>query len=112
MEIAKTIMSQIKATTPTPVLWSWGASKFQAVKENQIEGLDHVYLGGLLFYVRGKNHTGHVMVTLEPNDTYRVTIGHVRKGKMNVKSQMADVYFDTLSDTIDSLVEYQENYRY
>lgn len=112
MEIAKTILSQIKATTPMPVFWSWGASKFQAVLENQIKGLDHNYLGGLVFYVRGKNHTGHVMVTLEPNDTYRVTIGHMKKGQMSVKTQMADVYVDTLSETIDNLVEYQKNYKF
>ena len=105
MEIAKIIFEQIKAFAPTPVLWSWGASKWQAVKENQIEGVGEQYLGGLLFYVRGHHHKGHVLVTLAGNDTYTVSLGYVRKGKINVKKQFKDIHFDMLARTIDDNIE-------
>ena len=112
MTIANTIFEQIKALTPQPVLWSWGASKFQAVSENQIEGIGEFYLGALMFYVRGHKHKGHVLVTLAGNDTYTVTIGHVRRGKIKPKKQIKDVYFDDLSDIIDNLIEKQDNYKF
>lgn len=105
MEIAQTILEQIKTLTPTAVIWSWGASKWQAVGENQIEGVGEQYLGGLLFYVRGHHHKGHVFITLAGNDTYTVTLGNVRKGKISVKKQFKDLYFDQLSDTIDMAIE-------
>jgi hypothetical protein len=104
-EIGKTILEQIKAYAPAPVIWSWGASKWQLILESQITGTGEEYLGGLLFYVRGHHHTGHVLVTLAGNDTYTVSFGHVRKGKINVKQQFKGIHCDELARTIDDTVE-------
>ena len=108
--IAQTIIDQIKALTPGPVFWSWGPSKFRAVRENQIQGIDENYLGGLLFYVRGMKHKGHVFVSLALNDTYTVSIGNVVKGQMKLKKQVNEVYFDQLGEIIDELIERQDAY--
>lgn len=108
--IAHTILNQIKALTPPYVFWSWGPSAFKSVKENQIQGINENYLGGLVFYVRGMKHKGHVMVSLALNDTYTVTIGNVVKGTMKSKKQVNEVYFDQLGEIIDELVERQEEY--
>ena len=112
MSVAKTILEQLKALTHQSVFWSWGASKFQAVSQNQIEGVGEDYLGGLVFYVRGMKHKGHVFVTLNLSDTYTISIGHLRKGKFNVKKQVKDVFFDQMSSTIDGLIEKQDNYSF
>lgn len=116
-QIAKTILEQIKATTPTPVLWSWGASKWQMLGEStdmrrSIKGLEHSYLGGLMFYVRGHHHKGHVVITLGLDDLYVVSIGHVRKGEMKPKKQIEGVYFDMLGEVIDELVERKDEYQF
>lgn len=108
--IAQTILDQIQTLTPVSVVLSWGASKFRAVRENQIQGINEKYLGGLVFYVRGMKHKGHVLVSLALNDTYTVTIGNVVKGEMKVKQQINDVYFDQLGEIIDELIEKQEAY--
>lgn len=112
MNIAQTILNQLKALTPKPILWSWGASKFQSVKQNQISGINEEYLGGLLFYVRGMKHKGHVFITLNGLDLYNIYIGHVRKGKMNPKKSIKDVYAEDMSDIIDDLIEKQNNYSF
>lgn len=109
-QIAQTIIDQIKALTPGPVFWSWGPSTFRAVKENQIQGINETYLGGLLFYVRGMKHKGHVFVSLALNDTYTVSIGNVVKGQMKLKKQVSEVYFDQLGEIIDELIERQDAY--
>lgn len=111
-KIANEILQQIRALTPTPVLWSWGASKWQIVKGNLIKGIGEDYLAGLKFYCRGRIHKGHVLVTLAGNDTYTVTIGHVRKGVIKPIKQIKEVYFDELSNTIDELIEKQDNYQF
>ena len=112
MRIAQTINQQLRALTPTNVFWSWGASKFQAVGQNQIEGIGEQYYGGLMFYVRGMLHKGHVLITLNAMDEYTVTIGSVRKGKMSVKKQVNGVHFDMLGTIIDDMIEKQDNYKY
>ena len=109
-QIAQTIIEQIRTLTPGPVFWSWGPSAFRAVKENQIQGINEAYLGGLLFYVRGMKHKGHVFVSLALNDTYTVSIGNVVKGQMKLKKQVNDVYFDELGEIIDGLIEKQDAY--
>jgi len=109
MSIGKEILHQLKVLTPMPVFWSWGASKFQTVGENQLQGIDENYLGGLIFFVRGLKHRGHVFITLSPMDTYTVSIGHLRHFTFNVKKQKKDVYFDELYQTIDALIEDTEN---
>lgn len=112
MQVAKTILNQITTLTPKPVFWSWGASAFKGVKENQIKGINENYLGALMFYVRGMKHKGHVLVSLSPMDTYTVTIGRVTKGVMKIKKQVTDVHFPELPGTIDNLIEKQDNYQY
>jgi hypothetical protein len=112
MNYSKEILNQLLTLTPRPVLWSWGASKFQSVKGNQLEGIGEDYLAGLIFYVRGMKHKGHVFITLAGNDTYTVSIGHLRRLKFNVKKQEKDVYFDELYQVIDELIERQEHYAF
>jgi len=112
--VAKTILNQLQTLTPKQMFWSWGASKFQAVSESanerqSIKGVGEDYMGGLLFYVRGLKHRGHVLITLSYGDTYTVTIGQVRKGEMNTKAQRKDVFFDELPYTIDEMIEDTEN---
>jgi len=112
MNYGKTIFEQLKAMTPTPVLWSWGASKFQTFKTDQVKGIGEDYLGGLVFYVRGHKHKGHVFVTLAGNDTYTITLGHLKRGNVKPKEQVKEVYFDEMVDIIDGLVERQDNYAF
>ena len=112
MTIAATINNQLRASIPAPVLWSWGASKFQAVGANQIQGVGEDYSGALLFYVRGMLHKGHVLITLNYRDEYTISLGPVRKGKMNVKRQKTGIHFDMLGTIIDEMVEKQPNYAY
>ena len=107
--VGKIIYSQIKSLTPTPVLWSWGATKFQAFNQNQIKGLGE-NLGGLIFFVRGMKHKGHVVVSLGYDDTYTVSIGHLKKGDIKPKKQVQGVYFEELPEIIDNLIEKQDNY--
>jgi len=112
MNIANTILQQLKGTTPAPVMWSWAARNWQAVGENTIKGLGHDYLGALKFNVSGHHHKGHVIISLALDDTYTVSIGHVRKGEMKPKKQVTEVYFDELGDVIDGLVERIKEYSY
>ena len=109
-QIAQTIIEQIRTVTPGAVFWSWGPSAFRTVRENQIQGINENYLGGLLFYVRGMKHKGHVFVSLALNDTYTVSIGNVVKGQMKLKKQINEVYFDELGAIIDELIERQDAY--
>lgn len=113
MSIAKTIHTQLTTLTPTPVIWSWGASKWQALGASSevtksVQGVGEEYLGGLMFYVRGALHKGHVLITLNGMDEYTISIGHVRKGKINVKKQVTGIHFDMLGTIIDGLVETPE----
>ena len=108
--IGKTIHSQLTQLTPNNIIWSWGASKWQIVGENQIEGVGESYSGALLFYVRGMLHKGHVLISLNGMDEYRISIGHVRKGKMNVTSFKTGIHFDMLGTIIDEMIETKNNY--
>ena len=110
MSVANTINQQLRTLTPTNVFWSWGASKFQGVGANQIEGTGESYSGALLFYVRGFLHKGHVLISLNGMDEYTISIGSVRKGKMSVKQQKTGIHFDMLGTIIDEMVETKNNY--
>jgi hypothetical protein len=110
-QLAKEILKQIYNLAPRPVIWSWGASAHKIVSANQIKGVNEDYLGGLLMYVRGMLHKGHVLITLAGNDTYTVTTGHVRKGSISIRYQVKDVYFYELGDTIDQLIERIPEYK-
>jgi hypothetical protein len=104
MSVAKIINQQLRASIPTNVFWSWGASKFQAVSSNLID-INESYSGALLFYVRGALHRGHVLISLNGMDEYTISIGQLRKGKMNIKSQKTGIHFDMLGTIIDGMVE-------
>jgi hypothetical protein len=110
--VGKTIFEQLKGLTPAPVFWSWGASNFQGFSANQIEGLAHDYEGGLMFYVRGHHHKGHVLITLAYDDTYTISTGHVRKGTIKPKKQVLGVHFDEMTGVIDALVERIDSYQF
>ena len=110
--VARTIFEQLKGLTPLPVLWSWGASSFKGFAANQIKGLAHEYEGGLMFYVRGHRHKGHVLITLAYDDTYTISIGHVRKGTIKPKKQVRGVHFDEMTGVIDALVERVDSYQF
>lgn len=109
IELAKTIHQQIKATTPLPVIWSWGASAWQAVGENGIKlSKGNPYLGGLLFFVRGKVHHGHILIALDLNDTYSIYTGRLLKGNFKVKQSFSDVYVEDLAHFLDTMIETPE----
>jgi len=115
MHIAITIRKQMFASVPMPVIWSWGARNYRAIGENQIDIGDkdaNFYYGGLLFLVSGMKFKGHVLITLEPSDTYTLTLGHLRKHKIIPKKQVKGIYFDELGTIIDELIEKQDNYAF
>jgi hypothetical protein len=112
MNVGQTIFQQIRTLTPTPIYFSWGASKFQTFNTDQLKGIGEFYIGGLVFYARGAKHKGHVVVTLAGNDTYTVSIGHLKNLTIQPKTQIKDVYFDELADVIDNLIEKQDFYQY
>lgn len=104
MEIANTILQQIKTLTPMSVFFSWGATEFKSIKSNQV-AMNHPYLGALCFYAHGRVHEGHVIITLAPNDTYTISTGHLCNGEFKVKEQKTDIYVDMLSETLDEMIE-------
>jgi len=108
-QVARTILNQLHQSVPAPVIWSWGASAYRFVKAEQI--LPN-HLGGLLFYVRGHKFKGQVLITLSFDDTYLITIGHLRKGKISVKYRFDGVHFDQLGGLIDEAIERQPEYQY
>jgi len=112
MSIGKEIFSQLRATTPAPILWSWGASSFKTFEHEQIKGIGEYYLGGLVFYARGAKFKGHVIVTLAGNDTYTITLGHVIKNEIKPKKQISGAYCDNFSEIIDDLIEKQDFYSF
>lgn len=112
MNVGKTIYQQLRTLTLAPVFMSWGASKFQTFEQDQINGIGEFNQGGLIFYVRGAKHKGHVVVTLAGNDTYTITLGHLKNRTINPKKQFKNVYFDEMSDIIDDAIEKQNYYQY
>ena len=105
MQVAKEILKQIQYLTPTPVFWSWGASAFKSLPTDRTIGDINTERGALIFYTRGHHHKGHVLIVLTFMDTYTVYIGHQRKNNFKVKSKFTDVYFDELSDVLDTAIE-------
>ncbi len=103
LEIAQTILSQIRATDPM-ALWAWGAKDFMALNGSD-NGASKACLGGIQFRVSGMKHKGLVLVNLMADDTYTVVIGKTWKGEWKVKSTTDDVYCDNLMTIIDGLIE-------
>lgn len=102
MEIAKTILDQIKATDRA-ALMAWGAKSFISIGEDSHEGV--AILGGVQFSVNGRKIRGKVIVRLTASDTYTVEVGRVRKMEWKSLCFATDVYCDTLMDTIDGFIE-------
>ena len=105
MKLAKEILNQLTTLTPKPVIWSWGARSWQAISRDYIKGVGENYEGGLKFNVSGAKFKGHVLITLAYDDTYTITLGHVRKGIIKPKVQLKNVYFEDLGKLIDDELE-------
>ena len=88
-EIAKTIQEQLFAFGRVKV-FSWGANSWTAIKD------------GLVFKVQGFKFKGTIKIVLVPNDTY--TIQLIKDDK--IEQEFTDVYFDQMTDLIDSHVEF------
>lgn len=112
-EIAKTIHQQLIATTLQPVFWSWGASAFQSVTEENLKmfGIEKC-LGGLKFKVNGFKFKGHIVIALNSLDYYNIYFGNIRKNEFKIKNSFTDISFDEMSDLIDDTIEKQENYKF
>lgn len=94
MEMAKYIMQILR--TQSMIVMSWGFNSPVAINN------------GLKFKVQGYLHKGWVEVIYnEGRDLFEVrTIN--RNG--TIKKQIEDVYFDSLVDVIDGMVERCDNY--
>ena len=111
VNIAKEIQNQLFHTVGQNVLWSWGQSALQSVRQSSLEefGITNG-LGALKFKVNGHHHKGHVLIVLNGVDTYDVYICNIRKGQMKVKEKVKGLYFDEVGNWIDDKVEYIEEY--
>lgn len=91
--MAQEVVKVLKCT-PT-LLMSWGASVFKAIVYNNKAALQ--------FQVQGFIHKGVVIVAYnEGDDLYEVYCLNKQKQVINSQTQ---VYFDSLSQTIDEMVE-------
>lgn len=112
MNIGSTIFQQLK-TLGTQDLWAWGARNFRTFDERSFQGSEKEWhLGGLFFQVNGLLHKQKVMVRLQGNDLYHVEIGNIVKGQWKKRQNsetVTDVYFDSLIDVIDNMVEGTKN---
>ena len=100
IQIAQTIKEQISMYA----LMSMGANKFNWIKETQ------KYSGGLSFEFQNtsKIKKGRIHVQLTWSDTYTVVLIGIDWKKEKVFKIVKDVYCDTLSETLDRLVETDE----
>ena len=80
-------------------LWrmTWGATNFTTFQNK-----------ALFFNVSGFNHKGIVLITLDWNDTYTITLVSTQ---WNVKKVIKDVYCDELANVIDVNVERISEYQ-
>ncbi len=109
--IANEILRQI-TTMGGMITWSWGMSAKQIVPVSMLNKWNFTNpLGGLKFKVNGHHHKGHVVVSLNSNDTYQVSICSIRKGEIKEKKRFDNVYFDQLVDIIDTAIERIDSYR-
>lgn len=91
MEVAKTVMSQIKYGDPY-ALMAWGAKNFAAISPSE------EFQGGLAFQVNGLKVKGWVKVQLRWMDDY--TIAFINRNRKVIKT-VEGVYCDQLIETID-----------
>jgi hypothetical protein len=105
MNIGQTILQQIKTYNPMDLM-CWGVKNPLSFTSGQLIPGGHQ--GGLLFKVNGILFKGHIVITLEPSDTYSIRLGKFVKstGKFTqMKETTTDVYCDNLNQVIDSLIE-------
>ena len=94
MQVTETIRQQLLATTPLNVLFSWGALHgFRATV--------HDNMATLAFRVNGRLFQGDVLIAYNEMDFYDI---YLRDGS-GTKLIHTDVYFDQLSDLIDTAIE-------
>lgn len=91
MEIAKTIISQIKYADRM-AMWAWGVSRIAAISESK------EFAGGVEMVVNGLTHKGWVKVQLRWVDDY--TISFIQRSGEVVK-KVEQVYCDMLVDILD-----------
>ena len=91
MEIAHTILDQIKYADPA-ALMAWGAVSYAAISPSK------EFQGGLAFQVSGLTHQGWVKVSLRWVDDYTITF--INKNREVVKT-VEGCYCDMLVSTID-----------
>jgi len=110
-QIAQTIMQQLYAGGRNKV-WSWGANSWSCGTMPKVErGGGESYL---IFKVQGFLFKGMVRVILAWDDTYTVQLLKKEGGELVVKDERKNVYFDELTDVIDSKVEHcgdEEKYK-
>ena len=92
MEIAKTILSQIK-TLDRMAMCAWGAKDLVGMED------------GLMFKSSGMvRNKGKVMIKLNGNDLYDVTFGKIRKYEYKELARVEDVFVENLVETVDKMV--------
>jgi len=110
-QIAQTIMQQLYAGGRNKV-FSWGANSWSCGTMPKVErGGGESYL---IFKVQGFLFKGMVRVILAWDDTYTVQLLKKEGGELVVKDERKNVYFDELTDVIDSKVEHcgdEEKYK-
>ena len=101
-QVAQTIQEQLMAGGMEKVM-SWGVSEWRVGELEDERPFLAMSVNGLL-------HQGETRIILEWNDTY--TVQNMGQGEP-IKEQQ-DVYFDEVTDVVDSFVEYpgsDEEYR-
>lgn len=93
MEIAKTILSQIKALDPRAT-WAWGAKDFVAMRD------------GLKFKSSGMvRWKGYVYVKYDDGqDLYNIDFFTLRKAEIKYKERLEGVFAEDLVTLIDGVV--------
>jgi hypothetical protein len=101
--VGRTILNQMKTINQT-FLWSWGSHAYKTFSSSNLPELGQ-HLGGLIFRVKGRKYRGNVIISLQGNDLYHIHLGQLRKGRLNIKTDLADIYVEDLMGILDELVE-------
>ena len=59
--------------------------------------------GSLSFRFKGCKHCNYCKITLDPNDTYTVEFGNIRKFTFTAKDTLSHIYNDMLMDTFEDI---------
>jgi hypothetical protein len=111
LQVAQIIQQQLLAGGRNKVM-SWGANSWtHGTMPKKEKGGGESFL---IFKVQGFLFKGMVRVILAWDDTYTVQLLKKEKGELVVKEEITNVYFDELTDVIDSKVEHcgdEEKYK-